>query len=465
MKKAVKSRLITAVVSLAMLAGMVSAANNSEAEAAKKAKLGFTKANMTVGQKKKITIKNKTKKAVYTYKSSAVKKAAVSKSGVITAKKVGKATITVKEKLKKMTVIGKIRVTVKAKTGNKNAVTASPIVVNESTAVPTSIPTASSPATPTDNQAGSPTTAPTTVPTAAPTPDVYSKEVFAINMENTDNHIVDGATCTVKMQYFDAEAEGDYFSGSLKRDKESSIVTKSYKENYNDGKTVVCGRYILTGKNSKGQACDIFIEDNSIECRDDMIITKPTIITSNDELKFLQTADLQGRIIEDEDGNCTLHIMWNEDNDQAVPFPEVVRPDNTKDYSKALFTFTIGIGASDNVAGADGVTSSMINFSCTSDCEAFKGSGVSNFVDTRMQFPGQVQTLSARYIMEGTDDEGKECSIYVENNGIDDNGMVTEPIIITDNPKWAFIETAPLHGTVSWSPGLTIHMWTTPDAR
>ncbi len=40
--------------------------------------------------------------------------------------------------------------------------------------------------------------------------------------------------------------------------------------------------------------------------------------------------------------------------------------------------------------------------------------------------------------------------------------MVTEPTIITDNPDFAWVETAPLHGTVSWGSKLNIHMWTTP---
>lgn len=104
----------------------------------------------------------------------------------------------------------------------------------------------------------------------------------------------------------------------------------------------------------------------------------------------------------------------------------------------------------------------MIHFRGSSDCAAFKGKIVSECADTRLQYSGQVQTLSARYILEGTDADGDPCKIYVENNGIDDNGMVTEPTIITDNPDFAWVETAPLHGTVSWGSKLNIHMWTTP---
>lgn len=103
----------------------------------------------------------------------------------------------------------------------------------------------------------------------------------------------------------------------------------------------------------------------------------------------------------------------------------------------------------------------MIHFGASSDCANFKGKIVSDCVDTRLKYNGQVETLSARYILSGTDANGTPCNIYVENNGIDDNGMVTEPVIITDNPDYAWVERAKLHGTVSWSPKLTIHVATT----
>jgi hypothetical protein len=272
------------------------------------------------------------------------------------------------------------------------------------------------------------------------------------------------------MQYFTGSAEGEYFNGDILKLNSSNVISsnviKRYKEGYNDGRTISTARYILKGKDSKDKDCSIFIEDNSIEYTDDShVITKPTIITDSSELAWLQTADVQGRLEDEGDGDKTMHIMWNESNDEPVPYPAVKMPDASKNYNKEIFTFNIGIGASAGVTGSDSASASMIGFSCTADSDTFKGKGVNNsFVDTRNQFKGQVQTLSARYILEGTDDEGNECKVYVENNGIDNGDMITEPTIITDNPKWAWIETAPLHGTVSWSPNLTIHMWTTADA-
>ena len=107
----------------------------------------------------------------------------------------------------------------------------------------------------------------------------------------------------------------------------------------------------------------------------------------------------------------------------------------------------------------------MIHFGGRAECDNFKGNVVADSVDTRLKYPGMVETLSARYILEGVDAKGNPCRVYVENNGIDNNGMVTEPIIITDCPDYAWIENAPLHGTVSWENGLTIHVWTTEEEQ
>lgn len=128
------------------------------ATAAAKAKLVKKKLTLTVGQKKKISIKSKKKKAKYSFKASN-KKASVSKSGVITAKKAGKVKITVKEKLKKKTrKVGTITVTIKKKIAQNTTVPA----LNTPTPVVTATPAAS--------PSNEPTTEPTATATAIPAP-------------------------------------------------------------------------------------------------------------------------------------------------------------------------------------------------------------------------------------------------------------------------------------------------------
>lgn len=112
--------------------------------AAAKAKLAQKKLILTIGQKKKIAIKSKKKKAKYSFKASNTK-VSVSISGIIKAKKTGKAKITVTEKFKKKTrKVGTITVTIKKKTAQN---TTAPAVTSTPTAVPTQAPTAEPTAT------------------------------------------------------------------------------------------------------------------------------------------------------------------------------------------------------------------------------------------------------------------------------------------------------------------------------
>lgn len=442
-----------------LLAVTLIVSNCYSAGAAKKTVLSFKKLTLYEGQKKKITFKNKNKKATYTYTSSAKEKVSVSKSGMITAKKQGKVKITVKEKLKKRPnktakKIGTISVTCKKKEAAPT--TPAPIGQPSAAALQTSSPQTlpSDPATalPDPTTPSQETQKP--VETPSPTPDLYTKKVLSVHFTEADLYTVEGSTCRVDMQYFSADASGEYFNGATT--KEGTAVIKDYTE----GDKQLCSRYILSGTDADGNKCSIFIEDNAIADENGNFTTRPTIITDSKSLAFLETADLQGRITDLGDKQKTIDIFWNESNTEPVAPPKVIRPDDSLKYDKEILTFSIDIGPSDQVTGTAG-WASMIHFGGSSDCENFKGTIVADCVDTRLQFDGQLETLSARYILSGTDGNGNPCNIYVENNGISENGvMVTEPIIITDSPDYAWVETAPLHGTTSWSPGLNIHILT-----
>lgn len=418
--------------------------------AAKKPSLTFKKLTLNVGQKKKITIKNKNKKAAYTFRSSSKKIAAVSSKGVITAKKPGRAKITVMQKLKKGSKkpsrkIGVISVSCKKTFIHKPSVSLQP----------TSAPQVTPQPVPQNTPAVSPQTTPQATPkpteTPVPTPDLYTKKVMTVTVSDTELYSVEGSTCHVDMQYFTGEVAGEYLNGEITG--EGTVVIKDYKE----GETRLCSRYMISGTDTEGKNCSMFIEDNGIVDESGKAVTTPIIITDSDALSWLETADLQGRITDQGDGTKTIDILWNESNTEPVSPPPVFRPDESQSYPNEIFTFTIDIGSTTSVTGNTG-KASMIHFGGASDCANFKGKIVSDCVDTRLKFNGQIETLSARYILSGTDANGNPCKIYVENNGIDDNGMVTEPTVITDNPDFAWVESAKLHGTVSWSPKLTIHV-------
>ena len=152
-------------MSFALLASALSPSFSADVFA--KAKLAKTKITLTVGQKKKITIKKKKKKAKYTFKASN-KKVSVNKKGVVTAKKAGKTKITVKEKLKKKTKkIGVVTITIKSKVSNKKSIaSAQPAATNSGNTgeKPTTAPTASATPTLPPTPTGSPK------PTATPRP-------------------------------------------------------------------------------------------------------------------------------------------------------------------------------------------------------------------------------------------------------------------------------------------------------
>ena len=120
--------IIKKLTCIMLVAGLVfTGASSDVIHAAKKAAIKNKRVTMSVGEKKKIVIKNKNKKAVYKYVSSSKAKASVSKSGVIKAKKAGKVNITVKEIYKKKTTkLGKVKVTVNPKEETAPQQTVSP---------------------------------------------------------------------------------------------------------------------------------------------------------------------------------------------------------------------------------------------------------------------------------------------------------------------------------------------------
>lgn len=111
MAKQIYKRGICIVMSAALLIFGLTA--SAVSDGAKKASVKSKNIQLNIGEKKSIKIKNKKKKAKYKYVSSRKRIASVSKKGVITGKREGKATITVKEAVKKkFKNIGKVNVTV-----------------------------------------------------------------------------------------------------------------------------------------------------------------------------------------------------------------------------------------------------------------------------------------------------------------------------------------------------------------
>lgn len=84
----------------------------------------------------------------------------------------------------------------------------------------------------------------------------------------------------------------------------------------------------------------------------------------------------------------------------------------------------------------------MIPFKGSVKCELFSGVVEPCGVDTQITNQVEVRHMSARYMLTGTDQDGQNCHIYVENNGWFTDGAQpkpfrTVPTFITDSKRLA----------------------------
>lgn len=103
----------------------------------------------------------------------------------------------------------------------------------------------------------------------------------------------------------------------------------------------------------------------------------------------------------------------------------------------------------------------MVLFEGSCDCPFFHGHILLGGVDTQRD-----GTLSARYMLEGTDDAGTPTRIFIENNGKwnSDGSCTTHPMIRTDNPRLAWLEEAELTGGITGHEmGVDIHFCRAKD--
>ena len=120
---------------------------------------------------------------------------------------------------------------------------------------------------------------------------------------------------------------------------------------------------------------------------------------------------------------------------------------------KLVLSIEVDLDETIEVKGSNG-KATMIKFHGKSECDNFKGEILPGGIDTQKQIGGNALTLSARYILEGYDNTGTFCHIFIENNGSFEDGQIkTKPIIITDSYALKWLETADLYGTVTGREG------------
>lgn len=132
------------------------------------------------------------------------------------------------------------------------------------------------------------------------------------------------------------------------------------------------------------------------------------------------------------------------------------------EMEKEVLVIQVTITGETRVQGGTG-EAGMVAFTGVVDCPNFHGVILPGGVDTQRMTQGHL-TLSARYMLEGTDRDGSPCRIFIENNGETDDPaapMVTTPVLYTDSPALQWLETASLRGVLEPRPdgGVNIHIF------
>lgn len=134
---------------------------------------------------------------------------------------------------------------------------------------------------------------------------------------------------------------------------------------------------------------------------------------------------------------------------------------------KEIFKLNIIVDEFNEVCG-NKATARMILFHGDVESPYFTGKICNGGVDTQYQPKGEANHLSARYIMEGIDDAGNSCKIFIENNGTDkgDGKLVTKPLILTNSERLKWLEEEELSGKVCNEDGkLVIRIYQDKDTN
>lgn len=110
-----------------------------------------------------------------------------------------------------------------------------------------------------------------------------------------------------------------------------------------------------------------------------------------------------------------------------------------------VFTVHVNIKKTIELKNDDGDSVVMISFSGNVSGKYFNGVVLDGAIDTQIiGNVGDRHTLSARYMLEGKDQTGEVCRIYIENNGDfhnqwNDASFRTFPNIVTNSKALSFL--------------------------
>lgn len=127
-------------------------------------------------------------------------------------------------------------------------------------------------------------------------------KILTINIEILSETQVKGATGEVTMIQFRGNTNSEIFCGSIKENGTDTQI------GYYGKVRILSARYMLSGTDSKGNPCKLFIENNAeLNDNNEFEKTSPKIITDSPELAWLETAVLSGELDFSSDG-LKVHI-------------------------------------------------------------------------------------------------------------------------------------------------------------
>ncbi len=97
-------------------------------------------------------------------------------------------------------------------------------------------------------------------------------------------------------------------------------------------------------------------------------------------------------------------------------------------------------------------TVNMVTFGGWCECPFFRGRILPGGVDTQHYPSGKPGTLSARYMLEGTDESSTPCRLFIDNCGEQGDDFTT-PRFLTDSPRLKWLEDTPFTGRIEGREG------------
>ncbi len=247
---------------------------------------------------------------------------------------------------------------------------------------------------------------------------------------------LDGVDTT--LTEFSGKSEG-LFNGSTAYN--GSLITKT-----EDGKTFYSARYTLTGRDANGNNGKMFIEDNGY----DPEALTPFVVSEGGNIGSWGSQSLRSVYTETEDGFKIDLFKLYKDDGRKTKTPK--DPDDTGSYTYVFYSPKTGKATADGsqynpvetkkqaeklaknksgniqilefIMAVDVITQggtgvggiNPIPFQCESYGEYFNGKSKVIGCDTQ-KWGYNATPFSARYMLEGKDFKGEECSIYIENSG------------------------------------------------